>query len=69
MSDKSYLKRFDIFRKMPKDLTEPTCCGALGKFPILAIFYHICCTVSVICTFILLGLTIFEVQNYMKNES
>ena len=54
MSDKHFLKRFDIFRKMPKDLTEPTCCGAL---------------VSVICTFILVGLTIFEVQNYMKNES
>jgi len=25
------LKRFDIFRKMPRDLTEPTFCGALGK--------------------------------------
>lgn len=32
MSDKSFLKRFDIFKKMPRDLTEPTNCGALGKY-------------------------------------
>ena len=28
----SFLKQFDIFRKMPRDLTEPTFCGALGKY-------------------------------------
>lgn len=25
-------KRFDIFKKMPRDLTEPTIFGAIGKF-------------------------------------
>ena len=39
---------------MPKDLTEPTFCGAI---------------VSVICTIVLLGLSIFEIQNYLKHES
>lgn len=24
--------KMDIFRKMPKDLTEPTFCGAFGKY-------------------------------------
>lgn len=47
-------KRFDIFKKMPRDLTEPTIFGAI---------------VSIICTVILVGLTIFEVQSYMKSES
>lgn len=23
--------KLDVFRKMPKDLTEPTFCGAVGK--------------------------------------
>lgn len=50
----STLRRFDIFRKMPKDLTEPTFCGAV---------------VSVICTIVLIGLSIFELQNYIRNES
>jgi hypothetical protein len=39
---------------MPKDLTEPTFCGAV---------------VSVICTIVLLGLSIFEIQNFLRNES
>ena len=39
---------------MPKDLTEPTFCGAL---------------VSVVCTFVLFALTIYEVQNYLNAES
>lgn len=26
----SVFKQFDIFKKMPRDLTEPTFCGALG---------------------------------------
>jgi len=47
-------KRFDIFKKMPRDLTEPTIFGAL---------------VSVLCTVVLVGLTIFEIQNYMRSES
>lgn len=47
-------KRFDIFKKMPRDLTEPTIFGAL---------------VSIICTVVLVGLTIFEIQNYVRSES
>ena len=54
MSTLASFKRFDIFRKMPRDLTEPTFCGAL---------------VSILCTFVLISLTIFEVQNFMRNES
>lgn len=50
----SSFKKFDIFRKMPRDLTEPTFCGAI---------------VSIICTFVLISLTIFEVQSYIRAES
>ena len=50
----SSFKKFDIFRKMPRDLTEPTFCGAI---------------VSIICTFVLVSLTIFEIQSYLKAES
>jgi len=39
---------------MPRDLTEPTFCGAL---------------VSVVCTFVLFALTVYEVQNYINAES
>ena len=39
---------------MPRDLTEPTFCGAI---------------VSILCTIILVGLTIYEVQTYVKNDS
>ena len=39
---------------MPRDLTEPTFCGAL---------------VSVICTFFLISLTIYEVQGFMAVNS
>lgn len=28
---KQSFMQLDIFRKMPKDLTEPTFCGAIGK--------------------------------------
>ena len=31
-------KWIDLFRKLPKDLTEPTFCGALGKLKIKLIF-------------------------------
>ena len=47
-------KRFDILKKMPRELTEPTIFGAL---------------VSIICTVVLVGLTIFEIQNYVRSES
>jgi len=39
---------------MPRDLTEPTFCGAL---------------VSIICTFVLITLTIYEVQSYINTGS
>ena len=50
----SYFKKFDIFRKMPRDLTEPTFCGAL---------------VSFVCTFILVTLTVYEVNDYLRASS
>lgn len=46
----SFLK-LDIFRKLPKDLTEPTFCGAV---------------VSVICAIALVLLTISEMANYIQ---
>ena len=46
----SFLK-IDIFRKLPKDLTEPTFCGAV---------------VSVICAVALILLTISEMANYLQ---
>jgi hypothetical protein len=39
---------------MPRDLTEPTFCGAV---------------VSIVCTIVLIGLASFEIQNYMYNDS
>jgi len=32
---KDSVLKLDIFRKLPKDLTEPTFCGAIGKSTIL----------------------------------
>jgi len=43
--------KLDVFRKLPKDLSEPTFCGAV---------------VSVVCAIALVLLTITEVHNYMK---
>lgn len=42
--------KLDIFRKLPKDLTEPTFCGAL---------------VSVVCTFIMIFLGVSEIHKYL----
>ena len=39
---------------MPRDLTEPTFCGAL---------------VSIICTFVLISLSIYEIQSYVNTGS
>ena len=47
-------KNFDIFRKMPRDLTEPTCCGAL---------------VSIVCTIVLVILTTYEVNGFINASS
>lgn len=43
--------KLDIFRKLPKDLTEPTFCGAV---------------VSTLCTIVLILLTVTEVRDYFK---
>ena len=43
--------KLDVFRKLPKDLSEPTFCGAV---------------VSVVCAVVLVLLSITEVHNYMK---
>ncbi len=51
---KDTIIRFDVFRKMPKDLTEPTFCGAL---------------VSFVCTFILVMLVFSEFQAYWQVET
>ena len=36
---------------MPRDLTEPTFCGAL---------------VSILCTFVLIGLTTYEISSFLS---
>ena len=43
--------KLDIFRKLPKDLTEPTFCGAI---------------ISFFCAIFLVCLTISEIQNYLQ---
>ena len=43
--------KIDIFRKLPRDLTEPTFCGAI---------------VSVICAITLVLLTISELATYLQ---
>ena len=45
--------KIDIFRKLPRDLTEPTCFGAL---------------VSFVCTVFLAILTVSEVKAYMSES-
>lgn len=47
----SALLKLDVFRKLPKDLTEPTFCGAI---------------VSTICTVVLVLLSITEIRTYLS---
>jgi hypothetical protein len=56
-------KWLDIFRKLPKDLTEPTFCGALGNLKIIDLLVSIACTVMI--TF--LGFS--EIKNYVSCET
>lgn len=59
------LARLDIFKRVPKDLTEPTFCGALCKtFIILKPFI-----VSTICFGILIILSMTEVSRYLNVET
>jgi len=46
--------QFDIFRKLPKEVTEPTFCGAVMSF---------------ICTTVLIILTISEVKDYLGGNT
>ena len=55
----------DIFRKLPKDLTEPTFCGALGKYK-TSIIINI---VSFACTVVLIMLCMAEVGRYMSVQT
>ena len=37
--------KLDIFRKLPKDLTEPTFCGGVGRYrKTLATFTYLVCS-------------------------
>lgn len=33
-------RKFDIFKKLPKDLTEPTFCGALSTHKTILRYYY-----------------------------
>ena len=50
----SALLKLDVFRKLPKDLTEPTFCGAV---------------VSTICTIALVLLGVTEIRSYINPET
>lgn len=64
MSFKNSFIKFDVFRKMPKDLTEPTLCGALGNF-----IYYSYYVVSFVCTLILVSLCYTEINAYFKIDT
>lgn len=51
---KSKALKLDLFRKLPKDLTEPTFCGAI---------------VSMLCTIVLIVLTISELKTYLAHDT
>jgi hypothetical protein len=63
----SFIK-FDIFRKMPKDLTEPTFCGALGKNKQIDLKLIIF-IVSFICTVLMVSLCLTETSKYLSVET
>lgn len=46
--------KLDVFRKLPKDLTEPTTCGAM---------------VSTLCAIALVFLTVTEIRTYMQPQT
>lgn len=60
---KNSFAKFDIYRKIPKDLTEATTCGAICKFIIIKFLL-----VSVICTLLLTVLCFTEVSKYLAVE-
>lgn len=54
MSNRGGFAEFDIFRKLPKNMTEPTFCGAV---------------VSFLCTVILIVLTISEFKDFLGGKT
>lgn len=61
------LLKLDVFRKMPKDLTEPTFCGAVGKKSICEIILSN--IVSMMCTGLLILLCSTELEKYFRIET
>jgi len=57
------LLKLDIFRKLPKDLSEPTFCGALCKS------FHLMdyTLVSIVCTIVMIVLGTSEIRNYFQH--
>ena len=59
----SYFLKLDVFRKMPKDLTESTFCGALRKLALFLLSLHL---VSVSCTLLVAILCLTEFTEFMN---
>ena len=56
--------KLDVFRKLPRDLTEPTTCGGIGKYQQNS-NVELVSLVSIICVFALVFLSISEVRTYL----
>ena len=66
--------KLDVFRSLPKDLTEPTFCGGISKFILdfnqgLTTSFYYSFTVSMICSITLILLTVTEVRNYIMPQT
>ena len=59
------LLKLDIFRKLPKDLSEPTFCGALCKLT----FFCETLSVSIVCTIVMVVLGTSEIRNYFQHQT
>jgi hypothetical protein len=58
--------KLDFFRKMPKDLTEPTFCGAIGKHLDTLGYSTLYNIVSTVCTVIIGVLCFTEIMRYFS---
>lgn len=61
--------KLDIFRKLPRDLTEPTFCGGLGKYFIKEFDNIFVLIVSTLCTVVLIVLGVHEVRTYISAQT
>jgi len=68
MSGFSRLKAFDVYRKLPQDLTEPTMSGALGSTELTKIQSN-SFLVSIISTVFMLILFITEFNEFLKVQT